>query len=85
MRDCRTLGLASGWRGPRWRAAILFAGALLTSVSVGAEDWKLTLSGTVGATATTNANLAPSGQQQADFIGTITPAINVSLPALASK
>lgn len=43
-----------------------------------AADWKFRLSGATTVTATNNANLAPSGQRDADLILQVTPAINVS-------
>ncbi len=43
-----------------------------------AADWKFRLSGSTTVTGTTNANLAPSGQREADLILQVTPVINVS-------
>jgi uncharacterized protein (PEP-CTERM system associated) len=62
-----------------WCAAALLAWGVPTiSAPAMAADWKLTLSGNARVTATSNGNLAPSGQEKADLIGQITPIINAS-------
>jgi uncharacterized protein (PEP-CTERM system associated) len=62
-----------------WCAAALLAWGVPTIAAPAmAADWKLTLSGRAVATATSNGNLAPSGEEKADLIGQITPMINAS-------